>query len=252
MPMLRAGGPTVIAVTVAVTVSLGVATSAGASRRPVTAADKKTPPSTSITDVTHHHRRAEITFSSSEPESTFKCKLDHRGFQPCASPKRYRGLSSGRHVVKVRAKSGGLVDPTPVGKSFRTARPPYPPLPKGKPPVLMHGDTCEFSTELIWPTHTEWEVSSRRRLTDICAGADARHRSTGRFVILRQNYLWDTQSLDTVDVPHSGPVRITHAPTGARVEDSAQLHGRLRFTSKRDVSGTLRLRNDTVRLTGTD
>lgn len=243
--MIRAGKHVAVVAGVLTAASLGATASLGSTRARGTQA-----PSTSITDLIRHHRQVEVTFTSSEPNSTFECKLDHRGFRPCMSPKRYRGLSSGSHTVKVRAKSGGLVDPTPPEESFRIARPPYPPLPKGKPPVLMHGDTCEFSTELIWPTHTEWEVSSSRRLTDICAGADASQRSTGLFVILRQNYLWDTQAFDTVDVPYSGPVRITHAPTGEGVEDSAQLHGRLRFTSKRGVSGTLRLRNDTVRLTG--
>jgi len=250
--MTRAGNRIAAAAVAGLTVCLWFAVSASVCLGSEGGIAAQTSPTTSIADAAIHQRRAQFTFTSSEPNSTFECKLDHRGFRACTSPKRYRGLSSGRHTVKVRARSpGGLVDPTPAEKSFLIARPPYPPLPKGKPPILMHGDTCEFSTELIWPTHTEWEVSSRRRLTDICAGADARHRSTGRFVILRQNYLWDTQSFDTVDVPHSGPVRIMRAPTGARVEDSAQLHGRLRFTSKRGVSGTLRLRSDTVRLTGT-
>jgi len=223
-----------------------------ASLGPEPAIASQVPPSTSITDSNIHQRRARFTFTSSEPNSTFECKLDHRGFRPCNSPKNYRGLSSDRHEVKVRAtSSGGLVDPTPAKKSFRIAHPPARPLSKGRPPVLMHGNTCFLSTSLIWPTHSEWDVLSRRRGTDICAGADPEDRSTGRFAILRQNFVWVTQTLDVVDVPNSGPVRITDAPMGARVEDSAQKHGRLRFTSKRGVKGTLRLRDDTVRLTST-
>jgi len=211
------------------------------------------PPKTAITDVRVHHRRAESTFTSSDPNSTFECNLDHVSFRSCAAPKTYWGLSSGRHMLKVRATdAGGLVDPTPATKSFRIPTPPGGPVPKGQPAHLMHGDTCALSTELIWPTRTEWEVGSRRKLTDICAGADPDHSSTGRFAILRQNFIWQTQTLSVVDVPHSGTIKITHAPEGSRVEASSQRDGRLRFTSKRGVTGVLRLHDDTVRSQGSD
>jgi hypothetical protein len=242
--------------TFAVLVLLGLATPVPASTSTGSKsriAYQQNPPRTSITDIRVHQRRAESTFGSSDPNSTFECKLDHAGFRSCTSPKSYRGLSSGRHTLKVRATdAGGVVDPTPAKKAFRIPHPPGGPVPKGKPAHLMYGDTCALSTELIWPTRTEWEVESRRRLTDICAGADPDESSTGRFAILRQNFIWETQSLNVVDVPHSGTVKITHAPEGKRVEASAQKDGRLRFTSRHGVTGTLRLKDDTVRLSDSD
>lgn len=48
-------------------------------------------------------RRASFRFGSADPVSSFECALDKRSFRPCHSPKRYRGLSGGRHVFLVRA-----------------------------------------------------------------------------------------------------------------------------------------------------
>jgi hypothetical protein len=60
-------------------------------------------------------RVARFKFTSSRPNSTFKCKLDNRGFKPCRSPKTYRSLSEGRHTFKVRATDAeGTTDPTPA------------------------------------------------------------------------------------------------------------------------------------------
>jgi hypothetical protein len=47
--------------------------------------------------------RASFRFGSSDPVRSFECSLDKRSFRPCQSPKRYRGLSDGRHVFLVRA-----------------------------------------------------------------------------------------------------------------------------------------------------
>jgi len=66
-----------------------------------------------------HRRRVKFKFSSNEPGSTFKCKLDHRPFRPCTSPKRYR-VRPGKHVFKVKATdAAGNTDPTPAQKRFR-------------------------------------------------------------------------------------------------------------------------------------
>ncbi len=52
-------------------------------------------------------------FRSDEPGSTFECKLDKRGFRPCASPKTYRRLDEERHKFLVRAiDPAGNVDPS--------------------------------------------------------------------------------------------------------------------------------------------
>lgn len=46
-------------------------------------------------------RRPSFTFSSSEPNSIFFCKLGNRAAQPCSSPFRVPNLGYGRHVLWV-------------------------------------------------------------------------------------------------------------------------------------------------------
>ena len=45
---------------------------------------------------------ASFAFSADEP-STFDCKVDDRGFEPCSSPAAYHGLVDGGHAFTVRA-----------------------------------------------------------------------------------------------------------------------------------------------------
>jgi hypothetical protein len=64
--------------------------------------------------------RAVFRFVSSEPESTFLCKLDRRRFRRCRSPLVLRGLDSGWHVFRVKARApGGATDRTPATWRFR-------------------------------------------------------------------------------------------------------------------------------------
>jgi hypothetical protein len=57
---------------------------------------------------------------SSEPGSTFRCKLDGRPLSACSSPLRLRHLKSGRHVLRVAAvDSAGREDPTPAVVRFQ-------------------------------------------------------------------------------------------------------------------------------------
>lgn len=65
-------------------------------------------------------RKATFRFHSSESGSTFQCRLDRKAWQPCRSPKSYRGLKEGKHTFRVRARNGaGAVDPTPAKRSWR-------------------------------------------------------------------------------------------------------------------------------------
>jgi hypothetical protein len=48
-------------------------------------------------------RSATFGFAADEP-STFECKQDDRGFEPCTSPASYVGLGDGAHVFSVRAR----------------------------------------------------------------------------------------------------------------------------------------------------
>lgn len=68
-------------------------------------------------------RRVRITFSSSEPGSSFACKLDKKPFKPCRSPYRKR-VGIGRHRFQVVATdAAGNTDPSPAKLRFRRVRP---------------------------------------------------------------------------------------------------------------------------------
>jgi hypothetical protein len=79
-----------------------------------------TPPQTVIAAKKIKGTTAKFTFTSSEPGSTFQCKLDKRKFKPCSSPKKYKHLSPGKHKFKVRAVDvAGNIDATPAKKKFK-------------------------------------------------------------------------------------------------------------------------------------
>lgn len=54
---------------------------------------------------------------------TFKCRIDKRRWRKCASPKTYKRLKPGRHVVKVRAFTATTSDQTPAKRKFRIKPP---------------------------------------------------------------------------------------------------------------------------------
>ena len=77
-------------------------------------------PETTITTASVRRQRATFRFRSSEPRSTFECKLRRRHFTPCASPKTYRHLRLGRQVFKVRATDkSNNTDSTPAKYRWR-------------------------------------------------------------------------------------------------------------------------------------
>jgi 6-phosphogluconolactonase (cycloisomerase 2 family) len=86
------------------------------------------PPETTITKAPRaktKKRRARFAFTSSEPFSTFECKLDKRGFKPCPSPRAYskKLLRPGEHAFRVRAlDEPGNTDPTPAKTKWRVRR----------------------------------------------------------------------------------------------------------------------------------
>jgi hypothetical protein len=82
---------------------------------------------------------ADLSFQSSEPESTFACRLDGGAWSPCTSPKRYSGLADGHHTFEVRATdSTGQADPSPASMTWtirsRTTKPPSKPVTSGVTP----------------------------------------------------------------------------------------------------------------------
>src|SRR5919107_2150620 len=81
-----------------------------------------TPPETTIASGpsgTISSGDASFTFSSSEPSSTFECRLDGAAYSACTSPKSYTNLSNGSHTFDVRATDrAGNVDATPASRTF--------------------------------------------------------------------------------------------------------------------------------------
>ena len=65
-----------------------------------------TPPKTSIVSGPSNpttSKDAELTFASTEPNSTFQCSLDNAPLDTCTSPQNHTGLSAGKHTFKVRS-----------------------------------------------------------------------------------------------------------------------------------------------------
>jgi hypothetical protein len=65
-----------------------------------------------------HDRTPTLRFSSSQPGSTFSCKLDNRPFRPCSSPKILPKLGLGPHSFSVRAISPAGLSSEPMTCRF--------------------------------------------------------------------------------------------------------------------------------------
>ena len=80
------------------------------------------PPNTTITkgpEGTIEKDSAKFRFRSSEPDSTFACRLDKGKYKSCTSPRRYRNLDDGRHKFLVRATDAdGNTDRSPDKARF--------------------------------------------------------------------------------------------------------------------------------------
>jgi hypothetical protein len=80
------------------------------------------PPNTTITSgpegVTNDPTPT-FSFSSSEEDSTFECRVDSGSFAPCSSPATTAQLGDGSHTFHVRALDEvGNIDPTPATRTF--------------------------------------------------------------------------------------------------------------------------------------
>lgn len=114
--------------------------------------------------------------------------------------------------------------------------------------IIGHGlaESGPVQPAELWPVTNGWRISDHRTFTAVYAGAVPNHRSTGRLVVFRQNFVRVTQTSNRVDVPGSGPLTITSAPEGRSGQTEAQRSGTLRFTSANGTTGTLHLGNDTA------
>ena len=62
-------------------------------------------------------------FSSDEPGSTFRCKIDGKPEAPCSSPLKLKKLKKGKHSFEVTAvDAAGNADPTPATDTFKVKR----------------------------------------------------------------------------------------------------------------------------------
>jgi hypothetical protein len=89
---------------------------------PGPAAASATAPDTRINraKVSQAKSRATFRFGSTEPGSTFVCRIDRRTARPCHSPKSYRHLKAGKHTFSVFAvDAAGQADPTPALRKFK-------------------------------------------------------------------------------------------------------------------------------------
>jgi hypothetical protein len=111
------------------TYDIAVGDAGGAREKPfeisIVGSDDITPPQTQIDSGPSGATTDDspmFAFSSSEPGSTFECRLDssqESAFGPCASPKSYISLPLGPHNFEVRAiDAAANVDPTPAARSF--------------------------------------------------------------------------------------------------------------------------------------
>lgn len=122
------------------------------------------------------------------------------------------------------------------------------PVKKASPARMVNAASADFSPSAIWPVKNGWVANDHVSYTGVWAGASGTDRNTGRFVILRQDYVHVTQHIDSVDVTGAGPLTITRAPLGRGAETSSQRDGELEFTGANGVTGTLHLADDTVSL----
>ena len=83
----------------------------------------RTPPRTTITKGAPNKTdksKVKFKFTSSEPRSTFECRLTKQMFRPCESAKTVKRLKRGRHRFQVRATdAAGNTDPTPAKDKFK-------------------------------------------------------------------------------------------------------------------------------------
>ena len=67
-------------------------------------------------------RRVVFRFASNEGGSRFRCKLDHKPYVACTSPRAY-SLAPGRHAIRILAVDrAGNADPTPALFKLRVRR----------------------------------------------------------------------------------------------------------------------------------
>ena len=99
-----------------------------------------------------------FAFHSSEPGSSFECRLDASTggtWAPCSSPKDYVGLAQGPHKFEVRAiDAAGNADPTPAARTFNVDTTPPNTLIDSGPAGLTNNASPSFTFHSPQPNVT--------------------------------------------------------------------------------------------------
>jgi hypothetical protein len=125
---------------------------------------------------------------------------------------------------------------------------PSEPETKSSPAEIISSPPSFLGSESVRPISNGWRTSNTRRFTQVEAGALPSDHSIGALAIFRYSFKTASQDANLVKVIGSGALKITHAPTGAGVESTAQRNGKIEFSSENGARGRLDLRNDSIHL----
>lgn len=129
------------------------------------------PPDTTITGKPSAISGPTVTFlfSSSEPYSTFECKLDQASFAACSSPAMYAGLAAGAHHFEVRAvDTSANRDPSPATYDWQVDLNVLDTTITDAPPATS-GRTATFRFTATRPGTFECELQPREAAFTSCA-----------------------------------------------------------------------------------
>jgi hypothetical protein len=108
-----------------------------------------TRPDTTITlnpPAVTNQANATFGFTSSEPGSTFQCKLDAGAFAPCAGPQMYSALPNGKHTFQVAAiDAAGNIDKKAASYKWTIDTTPPETRIRSKPPATTKSTSAKFN-----------------------------------------------------------------------------------------------------------
>jgi len=152
----------------------------------------------------------------------------------------------------------GASEPAPAPESDRAQDDGLLPLmPREVPAGIVENPEPVVSSDVMGTLENAWRVGSHTDYTWVFAGSAGLDPQTGeptpdgRIIITRETYRRDrptTPTMETVDVPGSGPLRITDAPLGRRVTEKAHRGATVSFEGASGVTGTVDLGNSSVQL----
>jgi len=134
-----------------------------------------TPPNTTITAGpagTTTSAVATFSFSSTEADSTFQCRMDAGAWKTCASPHTFSGLGEGNRTAEIRAVDpAGNPDPSPASRSW-TILDLHPPTASFTvtPASPMSGETVTLKSTSTDPDNAlerqSWDLDNDGRFND--------------------------------------------------------------------------------------